>query len=90
MENNESEEEEVPDAWKDKSTGKVYTHEGFAKHRHSEAIRLAFVWFAYGLLGCAFFSYVFSQKNHSRFGTVFKQAICVNFAVAALTLIRIW
>jgi hypothetical protein len=34
---------EVPGVWEDKETGAVYSYEGFRHHRHSEAVRSAFV-----------------------------------------------
>src|SRR3974390_687836 len=44
---------DVPAMWADKQTGTVYTYEQFQGNRHLEAIRGAFVWFAYGLLAGA-------------------------------------
>jgi hypothetical protein len=41
----------VPDVWRDKETGKVYSGDDFKRHRLHEAIRLLLPWSIYGLIG---------------------------------------
>ncbi len=48
---------EVPDLWRDKTTGKIYTPDDFLTHRRAEAWRIAPITFAYGLIGCLFAAY---------------------------------
>lgn len=49
---------EVPDKWRNINTGKIYTSSQFTSHRRAEAKRIAFITFAYGLIGCVFSAYV--------------------------------
>ena len=42
----------VPEVWRDKQTSVTYRRSDFIEHRRSEAARLGWTWFAYGLLGC--------------------------------------
>jgi len=48
---------EVPDKWRNKITGKIYTSSQFAAHGRAEAKRIAIITFAYGLIGCLFSAY---------------------------------
>lgn len=48
---------EVPDKWRNKITGKIYTSSQFSAHRRAEAERIAIIAFAYGLIGCLFSAY---------------------------------
>jgi len=70
---------DAPSAWADKKTGTVYTYEQFRNHRHSEAIRSAFVWFGYGLIGCVVASY--RNRKHG-FWKAFKIAMLVDCVLA--------
>lgn len=47
----------VPDKWRNKISGKIYTSSQFASHRRAEAERIAIITFAYGLIGCLFAAY---------------------------------
>jgi hypothetical protein len=42
---------DVPNAWKDKETGKIYSADDFKQHRQHEAIRMLLPWSIYGLIG---------------------------------------
>ena len=48
---------EVPDKWRNKITGKIYTSSQFATHRRAEAEHIAIITFACGLIGCLFSAY---------------------------------
>lgn len=48
---------EVPDKWRNVTTGKIYTSNQFVAHRRAEARRIAITTFAYGLIGCLFSAY---------------------------------
>ena len=75
----------VCDAWKDKATGRVYTISEFESHRRSESKRMGYTWFAYGLIGCAFFAFRQVRFSDKRFVFSFLQAMSVNVAVALFT-----
>ena len=50
----------VADVWRDKGSGQVFSRRSFEQHRLSEATRMGWTWFSYGLIGCvalAFYSY---------------------------------
>ncbi|HUW38118.1 MAG TPA: hypothetical protein VMV91_12390 [Rhodocyclaceae bacterium] len=75
---------QVPDKWRDKKTGKIYTSEQFAGHRRSEAKRIASATFAYGLLGCLFFAYSCVVKRREKFFTAFGKALLLNIFASVL------
>jgi len=77
---------DVNEAWRDKKSGEIFTPADFAAHRKEEAVRLAVIWFAYGLIGCFGFGYFFRDENeHGSFFKYFGMAVCANLAVALFT-----
>jgi hypothetical protein len=79
---------EIPDMWRDIATGITYTPSTFAKHRNSEAKRIAVTWFAYGILGCFFFAYVCTAEKRYSFYEAFGKAALVNLALATYAFIH--
>ena len=73
----------VADIWRDTKTNKVYTHDDFKEHRNSEKVRMALVWFCYGLIGCFFYAGVKYYKNKTFF-EYFSRAVLITFVVALL------
>jgi tryptophan-rich sensory protein len=74
----------IPDKWRDKKTGKIYTADQFAGHRHAEAKRIAGSTFAYGLLGCLFFAFSCVVKRRGKFFTAFGKALLLDIFAAVL------
>ena len=72
----------VPDSWRNEATGTIYTAGSFSEHRQSEAARLGINYFAYGLIGCAFFAYSRGRKEQSAFFGAFRNSLIFNAAVA--------
>ena len=72
----------VPDSWRDKATGTIYSVDSFSAHRQSEARRLGINCFGYGLIGCAFFAYSRGTKGQSAFLRAFRNSVILNAAVA--------
>jgi len=75
---------QVPDKWRDNKTGKIYTSEQFAGHRHSEAKRIASATFAYGLLGCLLFACGCVVKRQGKFFTAFGKALLLDIFASVL------
>jgi hypothetical protein len=82
---------DVNDAWRDKKSGEIFTPADFADHRKEEAVRLAVISFAYGLIGCFGFGYFFRNENeHGSFFKYFGMAVCANLAVALFNFAMNW
>ncbi|HEY5176913.1 MAG TPA: hypothetical protein VII95_15250 [Terriglobales bacterium] len=75
----------VHDAWKDKKTGTIYTISDFEEHRRSESRRMAYTWFGYGIIGCAFFAFRQSRLAGRKYVVSFTQAMAVNIVIALFT-----
>jgi len=73
---------EVPDVWRDRASGEVYSAESFVAHHRAEAERLAIVWFGYGLIGCGLFTYGRRMRAQSPIAATFAKAAVVDLAVA--------
>jgi hypothetical protein len=70
----------VDDVWKDKKTGQIFRLKEFEEHRRAESVRMAYIGFMYGLIGCAFFGFRQSQRGRKKFVLSFGQATAVNLA----------
>ena len=79
---------QMPDVWRDKQTGEIYTRQQFAAHRHAERWRMLCADFGYGLIGCVFFGYARWRIQASRFYEAFGKAALVNLAVVAVMFLR--
>jgi hypothetical protein len=75
---------EIADLWRDKKTGEIFSPDDFAAHKRGEAIRIAIVSFAYGLIGCFAFGYFNRRESEHAFFKYLGMAVCVNTAVAVL------
>jgi hypothetical protein len=80
---------EVPAVWKDKETGEEYFKSEFSSHKNLEAVRIGALTFAYGLLGCVFFSGMQSLRKQESFGTAFRMATKVNLGIAVLLVFQV-
>ena len=78
------------DVWKDKETGEIYTPDDFAKHRHTEAFRMALAWFVYGAVGCFAFAYFRNLRSPGTFWKYLRWAFYADAALAAFTFVDIW
>ncbi len=76
---------EVYDAWQNKKTGAVYRIENFERHRRAESGRMAYTWFMYGLVGCAFYAFRQYKFAEKKFTVAFAQALAVDIVVALYT-----
>jgi hypothetical protein len=72
----------VYDEWKDKKSGTVYTIMDFEQHRRSEAKRLFWTWFCYGLIGCFFFAFRQHRLSDKKFVVSLVKALAVNLIIA--------
>jgi len=72
----------VPDSWRDEATGTIYSADSFSAHHRSEARRLGIGWFAYGLIGCAFFAHGRGMKGRGAFFRAFRNSVILNAVVA--------
>jgi hypothetical protein len=72
----------VYDAWRDKKTGAVYTIVDFEQHRRSEAKRLFWTWFFYGLIVCFFFAFRQHRLSDKKFVVSLVKALVVNLVIA--------
>ncbi len=77
----------VPDVWRDAKTGERFTTQFFYENHKSEARRLAIAYFAYGLLGCAFFALSRVVKKKRSFLHAFRAALMVNTAISILAFV---
>jgi len=75
----------VYDVWKDKRTGQIFRLSDFEQHRRSESVRMAYTWFAYGLIGCTFFAFRQSRFAGKKFIFSFGQAAIVDLIIAIFT-----
>ena len=73
---------EVPDAWRDRASGEVYAATSFAGHHRAEAVRLAIVWFGYGLMACGLFTYGRRVRMQSPLVKTFAKAAFVDLAIS--------
>jgi hypothetical protein len=75
---------EIVDQWQNEATGKVYSRESYAfhKHREHEARRLSIVWFAYGGIGRLFYAITGLARRSRRFLPSFGKAMLINIASA--------
>ena len=76
----------VPDIWRDKQTGATYRSADFIEHRSTEARRLGWTWFAYGLLGCLGVGWAVARYDGRRL----PQAMMATLAVATLVSVMIY
>src|SRR5262249_769415 len=81
---------EMEDVWKDKKTGKIFVRDQFAEHRWQEGLRLGWLSFAYGLIGCTFFAYTMADSDPKIFRAKFVKALWVNLGFAAISFLAIW
>jgi hypothetical protein len=72
----------VYDEWKDKRTARIYTPTDFIEHRQSEALRMTYTWFLYGLIGCGFYSIQRSRFAGQKVIPSFCRAVIVDSLVA--------
>ncbi len=79
---------EMPDEWKDKRTGEIYTREDFAWHRKAERVRLLYTDFGYGLVGCCFFGCARLREKHGVFFKAFGKAVCIDIAFSLYMFFR--
>jgi len=82
--------EEVANAWQSKTSGRIYSRETFAKHRHTEAVRMSVITFLYGLIGCLFFAYGQVIKKQGNFVGEIKVALLYDTAAAIMIIFFIW
>jgi len=78
---------DVADTWRDVNTRQIFTREDFRDHRQLEATRLAWTWFAYGLIACVALSLgnYFDNRDKKRAFRIFLIAISVNALIAGFT-----
>jgi hypothetical protein len=69
---------EIPQKWRDKETGKVYTSGQFTEHHRREGMRIGITAFGYGLIGCLFFGYGCVVQGREKFLKGFEKAVVVN------------
>lgn len=74
----------VPDAWRDRSTNHVFRRADFYEHRRTEARRLGWSWFAYVLLGCLGAALYLRRVDHPRLWPTLVGAICAACAIALM------
>jgi len=75
---------EIPDVWRNKETGEVFSAKQFSSHQTQEAWRAALTAFVYGLIGCVYFAITYSEKGEGRFLYGLRNALLVNIVASAI------
>ena len=73
---------EVPDAWRDRQSGRVFTADMFVDYRRSQARFRGIKFLGYSVIGCLAFAYGRFIREKSGFISAFKKALAVAIAIS--------